>query len=69
MPEALVKPCVLAGSKEGDTILDPFFGAGTTGLVALKNNRKYIGIELNPQYAKIAENRIKEMIKNDSQTN
>jgi DNA modification methylase len=69
MPEALVKPCVLAGSKEGDTILDPFFGAGTTGLVALKNNRKYIGIELNPEYAKIAENRIRKVIKNDSQAN
>lgn len=66
MPEALVKPCILAGSKEGDTVLDPFFGAGTTGLVALKNNRKYIGIELNPEYAKIAENRIKEVIKNET---
>jgi DNA modification methylase len=65
MPEALVKPCILAGSREGETILDPFFGAGTTGLVALKNNRKYIGIELNPEYAKIAENRIKGVIKNE----
>lgn len=39
-------------------VLDPFFGAGTTGLVADANGRDYIGIEINPEYAKIAENRI-----------
>lgn len=58
MPEALVEPCILAGSKKGGVILDPFFGSGTVGVVAKKHNRKYIGIELNPEYIKIAEKRI-----------
>lgn len=57
-PPELILPCVLAGSKEGDTILDPFNGSGTTGEVALQNNRNYIGTELNPEYAQIALNRI-----------
>ena len=39
-------------------VLDPFFGSGTTGLVAMELNRNYIGIELNPEYIKIAENRL-----------
>lgn len=43
----------------GGIVLDPFFGAGTTGLVALKQNKKFIGIELNPDYIKIAEERLK----------
>lgn len=59
-PPALIEPCVLAGSAEGDTVLDPFSGAGTTGLVALRNNRSYIGIELNPEYAEMARNRIRD---------
>ena len=58
MPEALVEPCILAGSVENDLILDPFAGSGTVGLVALKNNRNFIGIELNPEYAQIAMDRI-----------
>lgn len=57
-PPGLIEPCVLAGSREGDTVLDPFFGAGTTGLVAQKHGRNWIGIELNPAYAKIAEERL-----------
>lgn len=57
-PPKLIEPCILAGSKEGDTVLDPFNGAGTTGLVAFRENRNYIGIELNPEYAEIAEKRI-----------
>jgi DNA modification methylase len=57
-PEEIPRTCILAGSKKGDTILDPFSGAGTTGVVAEKLNRKYIGIELNPQYTKMAEDRI-----------
>lgn len=57
-PEELIEPCVLAGSKEGDLVLDPFTGSGTTAIVALKHNRNFVGTELNPEYAKIAENRI-----------
>jgi DNA modification methylase len=58
MPEALVQPCVLASSTEGDTILDPFTGSGTVAVVALQHNRNFIGTELNPEYASIAEQRI-----------
>jgi DNA modification methylase len=57
-PTTLVEPCVALGSKEGDFILDPFIGSGTTGLVALRMNRKFLGIELNPEYIKIAEERL-----------
>jgi len=57
-PEKLIVPCILAGCPEGGTVLDPFFGAGTVGVVAKKCNRKYIGIELNPKYAKMAQDRI-----------
>jgi DNA modification methylase len=59
-PPQLIEPCILAGSKEGETILDPFFGAGTTGLVAQRHNRKWIGCELNPDYAAIAQQRLNE---------
>ena len=58
MPEALVEPCVLAGSKEGDIVLDPFTGSGTVGVVALKHGRNFLGVELNPEYAEIAYKRI-----------
>lgn len=57
-PEDLIRPCVLAGCPQDGVILDPFFGAGTTGVVAKKNNRDFIGIELNPEYIKIAETRL-----------
>ena len=57
-PETLVEPCILAGSKRGDVVLDPFSGAGTTGVVAKKQGREYIGIELNPEYVKLSEDRI-----------
>ena len=57
-PPQLIEPCILATSREGDTVLDPFFGAGTTGLVAQRHNRRWIGCELNPEYAKLAEERI-----------
>lgn len=60
-PEKLIEPCILAGSRPGDTVLDPFNGAGTTGLVSLKHHRNYIGIELNPEYIKIAEKRLSEV--------
>jgi len=62
MPEALVEPCILAGSRVDDLILDPFAGSGTVGVVAKKHNRKFIGIELNPDYAKIANDRINETL-------
>lgn len=57
-PPALVEPCILAGCPEGGTVLDPFFGAGTTGLVADRLRRDCIGIELNTEYAAIARKRI-----------
>jgi len=57
-PQKLIEPCVLAGCPENGVVLDPFFGSGTTGFVAKKLNRKYIGIELNPEYIKIAEKRL-----------
>ena len=58
MPEALVEPCVLAGSAKGDTVLDPFAGSGTVGVVALRHGRNFVGCELNPEYAAMAEARI-----------
>lgn len=57
-PEALIEPCIKAGCPEQGIVLDPFFGSGTTGLVALKQNRQFIGIELNPEYIKLAESRV-----------
>lgn len=57
-PPKLIEPCILAGSREGDTVLDPFNGAGTTGLVALRKNRSYVGCELNPEYVELSRRRI-----------
>jgi DNA modification methylase len=57
-PPKLIEPCILAGSRPGDLVLDPFNGAGTTGMVALRHDRDYIGIELNPEYAQMARHRI-----------
>ena len=59
-PVELVKPCLLAGCPEGGIVLDPFFGAGTTGVAALMLGRQYIGIELNPDFCEIARKRILE---------
>jgi len=59
-PPKLIEPCILAGAAEGDTVLDPFAGAGTTGVVALRHDRDFIGIELNPEYAEMARNRIRD---------
>lgn len=61
-PEDLVKPCILAGSKAGDVVLDPFGGSGTVGKVALELGRKAILIELNAEYVKLAERRTKTTI-------
>jgi DNA modification methylase len=58
-PAELIEPCILAGSPVGGTVLDPFFGAGTTALVADRLGRHAIGIELNPDYVKIAEKRLR----------
>ena len=57
-PPKLIEPMVLAGSAEGDTVLDPFAGSGTTGMVALRHGRSFIGCELNPEYVEIARRRI-----------
>jgi DNA modification methylase len=51
-PPALIEPCILAGCPEGETVLDPFFGSGTTGIVAYKHDRKFIGIDLSETYLK-----------------
>jgi len=58
-PPALIEPCILAGCPKGGTVLDPFGGAGTTGLVADRLGRNAILIELNPEYAEMARRRIK----------
>jgi site-specific DNA-methyltransferase (cytosine-N4-specific) len=58
MPEALAERCVLAGSPDGGTVLDPFCGAGTTGVVSVRRARHFVGIELNPTYAAMARRRI-----------
>ncbi len=56
-PPALITPCILAGSRVGHTVLDPFFGSGTTGEVSEKLGRKWIGIDLNPEYEKLQRKR------------
>lgn len=57
-PEKLLELIILASSRQGDIVLDPFFGSGTTGVVAQKLNRKWIGIELNIKYVNFAYERI-----------
>jgi DNA modification methylase len=57
-PPDLIQPCILAGSKEGDIVLDPFNGSGTTGEVSIMHNRSYIGCELNPDYVKLTKRRL-----------
>lgn len=57
-PQELIIPCILAGCPEGGTVLDPFFGSGTVGVVCKLLHRNYIGIELNPEYILLAEKRI-----------
>lgn len=56
-PPDLIKPCILAGTKPGDVVLDPFSGSGTTGMVALELGRKAVLIELNPDYATLGMER------------
>lgn len=61
-PEKLVEPCVLAGCPRGGVVLDPFAGSGTTGLVARRLGCSFIGIELNPEYVRIAEKRLSQEV-------
>ena len=58
MPPKLIEPCIKAGSREGDTVLDPFAGSGTTLAVAMELGRNAVGCELNPDYANLAKERI-----------
>lgn len=57
-PPKLVRPCIRAGSPVGGIVLDPFFGSGTVGEVCIEENRKFIGIEINPAYVGMAERRL-----------
>lgn len=57
-PPELVRPCILAGCPAGGVVLDPFFGAGTTGVVCVEKGRRYLGIEINPDYVGMAQRRI-----------
>ena len=57
-PPALIEPCILAGSRPGDVVLDPFMGSGTTAAVALQHGRQYLGCELNPDYEPLQQERI-----------
>ncbi len=60
-PPKLIEPCVLAGSRADDIVLDPFFGSGTTGEVAQKLGRQWIGCELNPEYEPLQQQRTAQM--------
>lgn len=57
-PPALIEPCILAGSRPGGIVLDPFMGSGTTAAVALLHGRQYLGCELNPDYEPLQRQRI-----------
>ena len=57
-PPDLIEPCILAGSRPCDTVLDPFNGSGTTGAVSIKHGRNYIGCELNPDYIELTKKRL-----------
>ncbi len=60
-PPALIEPCILAGSREGDIVLDPFLGSGTTAEVAQRLGRRWIGIDLNPSYTAMQRRRTAQM--------
>lgn len=59
-PSALIEPCILAGSRPGDIVLDPFMGSGTTAVVSVEHGRQYIGCELNEDYKELQDQRIQE---------
>lgn len=58
-PSALVEPCIALSSSPHDLVLDPFLGSGTTGLTAIALGRRFLGVELNPEYVDIAERRLR----------
>jgi DNA modification methylase len=60
-PDELIRPCIRAGCPLGGTVLDPFMGAGTTGLVARQEGRQFIGIELKDEYVALAEDRLRDL--------
>ncbi len=60
-PEELIEPCIMAGSRVGDVVLDPFMGSGTTAQVAQNLGRKYLGCELNPEYEALQNKRLSQM--------
>lgn len=60
-PEKLIEPCILAGCPEGGVVLDPFAGSGTTGVVAKRMGRGFVGCEINPSYVAMAAGRIAEV--------
>ena len=60
-PPALIEPCILAGSRPGDIVLDPFMGSGTTAAVAIQHDRQYIGCEINPEYQPLQQSRLDEL--------
>ncbi len=57
-PPKLIEPCILASTRQGDYVLDPFFGSGTVGIVCEEYQRSYVGIELNPEYVAISAKRL-----------
>lgn len=57
-PPALVRPCILSSTHEGDLVLDPFLGTGTTGAVALELGRRFVGVELHARYVELARQRL-----------
>jgi site-specific DNA-methyltransferase (adenine-specific) len=57
-PTELVRLCILAGSRPGDVVIDPFFGLGTVGLVCQEEGRRFLGVELNPRFVKLAGERL-----------
>lgn len=59
-PPKLIEPCILSSTREGDFVLDPFFGSGTVGEVCTQHSRKFIGVELNGEYIDIARRRVGE---------
>ena len=61
-PPALIEPCILAGSRVNDIVLDPFMGSGTTAAVALQHGRQYLGCELNPAYQPLQDARIADAV-------